>query len=48
MAKQKAVAKAMPGKTANSKHSHPVVLTGKFAKEEAKESAHKKLSKGKK
>jgi hypothetical protein len=39
---KKVVGRALEGHTANSKHTHPVVLIGKFAKEESREPAHRK------
>lgn len=36
------VGKALPGETPESDHSHKVVLTGKFKREEKREPEHKR------
>jgi hypothetical protein len=37
----KVVGKALRGKGERAQHEHPVVLTGKFKKEEMREKAHR-------
>jgi hypothetical protein len=45
--KKQVVGKAMEGPGPKAKHTHPVVLTGKFKKEEAKEASHARPKRGK-